>query len=220
MSPFQKLPPELRLLIFEYTITCPAPVILEKRGNGIWNMRCDRSHVTAITRICKQLRHECGDLFYTCNTFVIKLCDKSKTGAEEAQHFVRWFESLNQDQAKALRAITIEVGTEQGFFLGNASWASDLLLTLWQTMKSHNGCRVQFRPIHLDRSRWAGMAEVLARADVTLDVRHLASSLVRADESLSALMDNNTCEEKFDILYWAKCQLQAILKLGGPHIQE
>ncbi|KAK4539387.1 hypothetical protein LTR36_010988 [Oleoguttula mirabilis] len=82
-SPLLTLPPELRLIIYEFAITHPTPIRLgyhhRDADRGIRSSNAHTPHLLALTRTCVQIRSECNRLFFrqnaiTCNIVNFPAC--------------------------------------------------------------------------------------------------------------------------------------------------
>lgn len=73
-SPLTRLPPEIRLHIYEYAFLQNAP--FEVKPSAGWQKPSDsqgpRSNPLALTQTCREINQECNNLFYAVNTFLIK----------------------------------------------------------------------------------------------------------------------------------------------------
>jgi hypothetical protein len=99
-SPFAKLPPELRNQIWELSNTAPSSLALDNRhrfsteSTPLQNRYIDSTtskHI-AITQTCRKIRNETLSMFYSINTFEIRIdsgdvrrtTDKTYSGADES----------------------------------------------------------------------------------------------------------------------------------------
>ncbi|KAK5118252.1 hypothetical protein LTR85_008232 [Meristemomyces frigidus] len=78
-SPLRKLPPELRLCIYELALTYSDVIKFRydcyRGGKTIFPDPLAPPHLLALTQTCLQIRNECGDLFFRLNAVNIKVMD-------------------------------------------------------------------------------------------------------------------------------------------------
>ncbi|KAK4952368.1 hypothetical protein LTR10_009174 [Elasticomyces elasticus] len=113
VSPFLRLPPELRNSIYELALQQPEPVVIRRLGKVWPECRQPSSqlphHATALTRTCKLIRGEDTQLFYAINTFII-LC-------EHVNHRYKllplcdFLDQIGQQNKSALRFINVDIGS-------------------------------------------------------------------------------------------------------------
>ncbi|KAF1912946.1 hypothetical protein BDU57DRAFT_541644 [Ampelomyces quisqualis] len=103
-SPLLRLPPELRLLIFEYAVHCPGIVYKAKNNKASSHLR--------ITNTSRQIFRETADLFYKTNTLTLHVW--------QIDNFVQ---ALPEVGSQALRHIQLEEPSMELYF---GSWAPRL----------------------------------------------------------------------------------------------
>ncbi|KAK3636411.1 hypothetical protein LTR56_014198 [Elasticomyces elasticus] len=112
-SPFLRLPPELRNLFYELALQQPEPVVIRRLGK-VWPESRQPSsqlphHAMALTATCRLIRQECGQLFYTLNSFVM-LSRKDVPWDDKLQLPELFLEQIGLSNRLALRSLTVDLG--------------------------------------------------------------------------------------------------------------
>lgn len=87
-----KLPPELRVMVYELALTNPNPVVMGFRRR----VERSKSNMLALTATCKLIRAESLPIFYQKNEFVFLHAGK------------KWMSKIGKHYAKSIRNVTHE----------------------------------------------------------------------------------------------------------------
>jgi hypothetical protein len=110
-SPLKGLPAEIRNNIYELALTQEGPVMLRKEDSS-WSWRRIKDTKTqplALTRTCKAIRSECTQLFYSINTFIMRVGSNiSQYGFRLMVH--RFRAGIGAANFSALRDVKVDFG--------------------------------------------------------------------------------------------------------------
>lgn len=113
IGPFEKLPVELRLHIWEYVLQHAKPITLTilSSTHGISHLNFSDSptplRTLALTKVCRGLRKECLNLFYALNTFKIL----GSTSRNPITILETFRSAIGDEACSAIRDATLDLGT-------------------------------------------------------------------------------------------------------------
>ncbi|KAK4618342.1 hypothetical protein CLAFUW4_12549 [Fulvia fulva] len=102
MKSFLDLPPEIRNTIYEFAVTCDNDEDCRITACAPWPNAADRPiqelcMEPALTRTCRQIRHESLPMFYSMNTF-----------CSDSNHFtLKWLQHLRPEKYVALTSLRV-----------------------------------------------------------------------------------------------------------------
>ncbi|KAK5714478.1 hypothetical protein LTR15_010660 [Elasticomyces elasticus] len=126
MSRFLNLPPEIRNLIYEYTMTAKGTLFVQVRLYDFWSLSqynlvvdscphcynkssiCQYATLPVqppITEVCRQLRAETITMFYAVNSFAVKTEGPSREANVDI--FVRWSNAIGSHNRQAISRLYI-----------------------------------------------------------------------------------------------------------------
>ncbi|KAK3720782.1 hypothetical protein LTR37_003445 [Vermiconidia calcicola] len=111
-SPLARLPAETRNQIYELALTIPDVITLEEdRVTGCWKRttghKYQAKNLLGLAEACEQLSRECTQLFFTVNTFELRIRDLDSRTCELK---IRQFRSqIGTSNASALRLLVIRI---------------------------------------------------------------------------------------------------------------
>lgn len=118
-SPLSRLPPELRLCIYEFALTHSEPVIRivpwNEHGHGLsgiptaryWMINQDNDvNPLNLTGTCRQIHAECSKLFFKVNTNIY-LHNNGSLGPAESLH--DFLDFIGPDASSRIRSVKIEI---------------------------------------------------------------------------------------------------------------
>ncbi|KAK6393644.1 hypothetical protein LTR65_002516 [Meristemomyces frigidus] len=175
-SPLGGLPPELRNNIYELALQPDHQIKIWLVSEGLEHKLGSKGHANtfALTRVCRQMRAESSQLFYSLNTFtvVLQTCilwpEVAKLTVNRVDAILEPLQTLidtiGPGNVASLTSVTLQLGDESsglsGYTLRRNSeilaavlrevrdWDSELpkmRLTLHLMLKTHrNGCHIEF----------------------------------------------------------------------------
>jgi len=106
MSPIGCPPPDVRKRIYHFTLKLPKPIIITSKGKR-HVARHHGSEVLTLLLTCRAVKHECHNIFYTTNTFVLR---HSTDKLHAIATFCRFRDALGKTKKKVLRNIIFDAG--------------------------------------------------------------------------------------------------------------
>jgi hypothetical protein len=110
-SPLKGLPAEIRNNIYELALTQDGPVMLGKEDSSwSWRRISDtKTQPLALTKTCKAIHSECTQLFYSINTFILRVgANISQYGLRLMVHRFRM--GIGAANFSALRDVKVDFG--------------------------------------------------------------------------------------------------------------
>ncbi|KAF2164419.1 hypothetical protein M409DRAFT_25296 [Zasmidium cellare ATCC 36951] len=190
-SPFSKLPPELRLTIFEYALAFPQPLQIPSTTPS------NPKHPTALPQTSRQLHLETSHLLYTLNT--IHLTTPS--------HLPSFLDTISPRDTSHLRSLCISIPSSAGNFGQDIHYFRSVVQRIAREIRGRlpRACRVVVWPVLLvDRRQYSkeefeGLMEVLE-----VHVRDVEGSLRRAVGRVGERMRGEERRGVWRDLFWAR----------------
>ncbi|KAK5738764.1 hypothetical protein LTR17_005699 [Elasticomyces elasticus] len=101
--PLFKLPPEIRIIIYEFALRHPLPLDLTQEAGG--KLRLDmwtRFSTTRLLRVCKEVNVECAPILYSTNIFKLRVTNSG------SKVLTRFLVKIGKTSVQALRHIVLE----------------------------------------------------------------------------------------------------------------
>lgn len=120
-SPLNKLPPELRLSIYEFVLSNTDSLdITYNHVNGgekicVRGSQRNGPHLLALTQTCAHIRRECDTLFFSLNPVVLRVRDFPKCAipdvfSEGFKPICALSKTIGRENVAALRSLTVDLG--------------------------------------------------------------------------------------------------------------
>lgn len=109
-SPLEKLPPELRVMIYEFALlkACPIEILWYKQYEKDLTIR--KWTAPSILQVCRQIRIEAGPVYFGANTFNCDTadCEKGRAYSPHNMAIAEWLEVIDETQRNMLRVIRVD----------------------------------------------------------------------------------------------------------------
>lgn len=195
-SPFAKLPPEIRSVIFELALTHSQP--LEVYGKT--------TDINALPRSCRQIHHESSHLIYQLNTFALSSRDLIKDFAND----------IGPLNTSLIHRLIIEVDCFVGYFGQDVNnFRNSIHCIIRDTTNYIPGTSesVVWPAVFVDRKHYSATEFEKFMRFVELDVRDIIGSLRRAIGWLKKAMGDEERQGVYQDLFWAKRVYGKYLKI-------
>ncbi|KAK6381756.1 hypothetical protein LTR65_011031 [Meristemomyces frigidus] len=118
-SPLLTLPPELRLMVYEFALTHPESIELEYLVHPDQKIVASgtQPHLLALAQTCAQTRGECGNIFFRENSVTLRVTGFPERITDPTRKIKRFRplrifnRAIGAANAAALRSTTVHLGT-------------------------------------------------------------------------------------------------------------
>lgn len=155
-SPFRRLPPEIRLEVYELVLEQSKPIDVLFNDRRRMKLKGDHAHVLALAQTCREIRIESLELFYSHNTFQVNISTLGKTKQCKVALMRLWhfLKSIDTNLVSNLHIVT-DVGNFYPLSASVAGLGWELpygLYTISQKFNQHfrGECVVEFRVEYFD----------------------------------------------------------------------
>ena len=191
-SPLAKLPPEVRNRIYSFALTHDHPLKSKIARSRLGDEPCcdeasQHTHISALSRTCKQVQNECTKLFYAANTFIIPIDNELPLDDPPLDNIrtelVKSNTTMEDHDIQILKPVLIDVGLHGEVHIAGITYRT---LRLLCSLEHSHPFPLQYRLRCTFKARWWIGIHTECRWKFELAVEGVSRTLTRLSEAVAA----------------------------------